>query len=1276
MRFTENGPWIPDELLNARDNGRVVLFCGSGVSRARARLPDFFGLAEAVVRELKVSEDSDACKVLKKAQEIGEELAISGLISADRVFALLEREFEIADIQGAVAKSLAPKAPTDLSAHQILLRLAATHDSNRTQLVTTNFDRLFQECNPNLQCYEAPRLPNSSHYDILDGIVYLHGRVTSDYGGAAGHGFVLSSSDFGYAYLSDGWATEFFREIVRKYVVLFVGYSADDPPIHYLLEGLRRTNGSSNCIYAFQADESDEAVARWGYKGVEAIPYSHADAHTALWDTLERWAERADDPVAWRAKTIDRAMDGPEVLAPFQRGQVAHIVSTIEGAREFARRKPPAEWLCVFDPLCRCAQPPRMVSFHPEISVINPFSSYGLDSDEVPEKSAQENRSVAESAPAGAWDAFAVTMIDRQDLVDENFPVLRGEFAAKGPRLPKRIAWLAGWIADVADQPTTVWWAARQTSLHPEVRSHLQYRLNQDHQQFSFVVSAAWRYLLEAWNTLGANPRWCDLKSEIDQEGWTSGTVRRFGRIWRAYLTVEPGDMCTLLPPKKDSELRLSDLVRLQVECPIPPATADIPDEFLADVMCELRKNIELAVQLSEEVDDRHRFYFSPIVSDNRPDISDYGKTEGLSGYVIYFSSLFEKLVNLDIVKARREFLLWPVDDDIAFSRLRLWAAGESRLKTPSEFHRIMKEMSDGVFWGSRYRRDLLVVLTNRWSTLPMRSRMQIEKRLLEGPPRWNGEDDADYAESKAWETLNRLQWLLDNGCSFSCDVRKEIAERRPFAPKWKPEYARHAADSMETRAAWVETDTEHSALLHEPVSSILSKAVELASQREAGILEHHDPFAGLCAARPVRAMCALSLAAKKDEYPKWAWETFLYSDARERDKPKFTALVAERLCQIPDEKLGKMLHSATFWFQRVAEALSIRCPDAFDRTALRLIDVLSEMPAEGRSAISSSGRDRDRATEAINSPGGHIVRAVLQDSRVKFLHEEGDSCQKWLSLLQKVLAVPGDPRRHAITMLSHHLRWLHSVAREWTERHLLSVLEGEDKEDRETLVDGFLWNPCLDPSLYLRLKPALLLIVCEPEQPLRDMRMTSLASFVLSGWFAPSAENEERLVNNDEFHDLLLRGGDDFRSRVLWQIERQFKGDKQQDRLKGRRHAQELFRDVWPRQKVVKNPKTSARLCELLLSNHEAFLPLVDLVLPLMTTIPHGVYRLRHDETEKISRDYPERFLAVLHAVLPESVCEWPYGIGGALEAIAETDETLLSDHRFVELKRRWDSR
>jgi hypothetical protein len=54
LRFATNGPNIPDELLVARDEGRVVFFCGAGVSRAKVGLKDFIGLARAVSDKLSI----------------------------------------------------------------------------------------------------------------------------------------------------------------------------------------------------------------------------------------------------------------------------------------------------------------------------------------------------------------------------------------------------------------------------------------------------------------------------------------------------------------------------------------------------------------------------------------------------------------------------------------------------------------------------------------------------------------------------------------------------------------------------------------------------------------------------------------------------------------------------------------------------------------------------------------------------------------------------------------------------------------------------------------------------------------------------------------------------------------------------------------------------------------------------------------------------------------------------------------------------------------------
>ena len=175
----------------------------------------------------------------------------------------MERDFRSQDIEAEVAAALRPPGNIDLFAHRVLLDLATTPEG-KVRLVTTNFDLLFEDCKEGLEVWKPPRLPNPSRHDEMNGIIHLHGCVNNDYTGSQGDEFVLSSSEFGRAYLAEGWATTFFRHVIDRYVVVFVGYTADDPPIHYLLEALNKQFGTLDGVYAFQSGTGNEASANLG----------------------------------------------------------------------------------------------------------------------------------------------------------------------------------------------------------------------------------------------------------------------------------------------------------------------------------------------------------------------------------------------------------------------------------------------------------------------------------------------------------------------------------------------------------------------------------------------------------------------------------------------------------------------------------------------------------------------------------------------------------------------------------------------------------------------------------------------------------------------------------------------------------------------------------------------------------------------------------------------------------------------------------------------------
>lgn len=1275
MRFTANGPSIPDALLNARDEGRVVFFCGAGVSRAKAGLPDFFGLAESVLKDLGVPQDNDARRVLDLAREVGQKLSITGLISADRVFGLLERDFTVNDIRGAVARSLRTTSEPDLSAHRTLLRLARTPDSI-TQLVTTNFDRLFEDCDPQLSTHQPPRLPNPTRFDDLAGIVYLHGRVKRDYSGSDQNEFILSSADFGHAYLSEGWAAEFFRDVVRNYVVVFIGYSADDPPIQYLLEGLHRGQKSNREIYAFQSGDSEEVVARWRHKGVVPVPYSSVDCHRLLWETLELWADRADSPVEWRKSVIEVAKIGPRTLLPFQRGQIAHIVSSDDGARAFAESRSPAEWLCVFDPKCRYARHRRAWP-NMDRPVPIPFDVYGLDSDQLPDRDAQTEHSNTPRVPEGAWNAFDLNDRDRQGVDTSDFASICGPDATRVPSVPGRLRWLARWIAEVADQPASVWWAARQQSLHPSICQLIERRLDQSGDRFHPVMKTAWRGLIESTEGLQTESRreWYNLRTQIKQEGWNQTTLRMFREFSCPGLKASPGLLSAVVAPQIGSENRLSELVHLEVDYHLPPSEIEIPDVFLAEVVRGLRTNLELAMHLHAEFDDIRLHRICPLVPDPSPDISNFERGHGLSGYVIWFASLFERLLAEDSSKATREFAAWRIDEAPIFCTLRIWACGIPTLVTPHRVLQIVKSLSDEMFWDGDRQRDLLLALVKRWGQLNEKSRTYVERRMLKGPLPWDAEDKKSYLDRKAWMTLQRIEWMASQGCQFAFDIAEEIASLKRSSPNWKPEHAKSAADSREARGGFVRTNTEHSVLLNEPLHSILAKAKELSGRVGDARLDENDPFAGLCHAHPIRAYLALASAARRGEYPAWAWNQFLNDiEGRKKDSRKLSAAIASRLCRMPDASLSEIAYSSTWWLQRVSASFSATCPSEFDRAIVRFIELLPQLPAPRRTIVDQ--RHRHWVTDAINSPAGHVTQALLEDSRS--VTNDDSALQLRLTRLTSLLSLVGDSRSYSIAIMSHELNWLNHFAPEWTERHLLSLLDTGVEEDREALWSGFFWNPRIgSKTLYLRLKSSFLTLV-KSDGGIKKSNERPLAGVVLGGWTAGNQSGADRWMSNDEMRDAILHGGDEFRSQVLWQLEWGLRDENESTRERWLSDSKEFFLHVWPRQKSVKSPSMSARLCDILLASITAFVELLDTVTPLLTTIASGdgLHLRLDDEAMKIVDEQPSKVLTLLTVILSENASEWPYGVDDFLDRVEQADSRLRSDARYRELRRRWSSK
>ena len=1079
------------------------------------------------------------------------------------------------------------------------------------------------------------------------------------------------------------------KKILANYIVVFVGYSADDPPVQYLLEALNIHGNLNNKLYAFQSGDQDNAADLWRYKGVEAIAYSAENNYQALWDSLEAWAFRARDLDGWYRSVMELAVQSPEHLKPHERGQVAHLVKNVEGARIFMEHdpSPPGTWLCVFDPSIRYAKPGKTGGVYGEGPFVDPFYYFGLDSDEPPEKPENIDPDYLRperEVPKDAWSALETDRLDRerifntpvrQDGIEQHLSAFEGYAAVKAPSLPKRLEQLRHWIGKICDQPAVVWWAAAKYSLHPDIQHSIK-RAFDKNKQMPEVVYKAWQLILQA----GTN-NWHDtrirgymLLDEINNFGWNNQAVREFGLAHRSYLMTRRNNYYGPLPPEVHEELTLSHILKSKVEYPSTDRGVDIPVEWLPLVLRELRTNLEIAQELEIESGGYHLESLRPIRPDSRSGGHPTGRDKSLYGHLVTFAGYFEKLADCDRSAAIQEFLAWPNKNDVVFTRLRIWACGISDLVSAEKAGEIILGLDDDSFWNTYHTREYLTVLTLRWDGLSPGTKKRIENRILAGPVKHEIETENGFDDYQVRAVLHRLQILYSKGCEFTFDYKAESERLQGLLPDRAEKHDETESGVLEQSDGWVGKDTDYSALMDVPIELVLTKAKEIREAQK--FTENKDPFAGLAEEKPERALTALSQAADEDQYPEWEWRAFLSSEARLKDEPQFMCRIAERLHRCPNHQMKPIVMPVSDWVKRTIETLSSKCPLSIDRILNKLITVFENHPDVAKSNIRT--RDLvDWISEAINAPAGIIAQALMKDTRIPQKQEQSGIPDGWLSNAERLLALKVECNRYPLVIFARHLAWFYFHTPKWTETHLLSVL-GSPANNRDAFWHGFLQGSRqITLDLFKRIKPDLMALPGE-KSFWRSGYSDGQAGLILNGWLSQDGDKQSTLISSREYREVLFRGSERFRLATLRVIRNSL--SKEQDGVDLDFEAKTVlfFRKVWPRQKTVKSPKISKKIFEILFLVGDSFLELSDLFLPLLGPIDDLYIDLPRTKDDAVGTVdlHPQQMLGILDKVLPRDVRNWPYNIEEYLHRIGEANAKLKTDLRLIELKRKWNSR
>ena len=320
MQLIAKGPDIPIGALHAQEDGQLVFFCGAGVS-IPCGLPSFEDLVGATRERL---------GAIFTPQEEREFKAKA----FDRVLGLLEGRFG-SKVRWIVVDLLKTTESANLDLHRALLTLGRRASGSR-QLVTTNFDNLFETADPEFPVIDAPGLPIPKP-GKWDALVHLHGRIVPSDPDA--RRLVLTAADFAVAYLVERWAARFVSELFQQYDVLFVGYSASDPVMRYLVDAIaveRQADRRLHKAYAFaecQQGREEEVTAEWRARGIDPILYDPVDGHAALRETLTTWARKFNGGLlAKNALVSELGAKEPVALPREEREQFCWAVGDASGA--------------------------------------------------------------------------------------------------------------------------------------------------------------------------------------------------------------------------------------------------------------------------------------------------------------------------------------------------------------------------------------------------------------------------------------------------------------------------------------------------------------------------------------------------------------------------------------------------------------------------------------------------------------------------------------------------------------------------------------------------------------------------------------------------------------------------------------------------------------------------------------------------------------------------------------------------------------------------------
>jgi len=1254
MQFVRHGPDIPERLLQAHEEGRIVFFCGAGISYP-ARLPGFSGLVKKLYEALSVEPNP----VQQSAIKAGQFDTAIGLLEADVVGGR-------GKVRSQLATILTPNlsAPNATATHEALLTLAQNR-TGRTRLITTNFDRLFEEVRAatsrSFPDFKAPLLPVPK--TRWDGLVYLHGLLPVTPTIHDLDRLVVSSGDFGLAYLTERWAARFVSELFRNFTVCFIGYSINDPVLRYMMDALaadRLLGESPPEMFAFgsysKGKEGDRA-SEWKAKNVTPILYREYRHHVYLHNTLRAWAETYRDGVRGKERIIvECAIARP--LASTKKddfvGRMLWALSDPGGlpAKRFAELEPvpSLDWL---EPLS------QELYHHADLgrfgvlpqAAVDDNLAYSLTSRPAPYPLAPWMAIVDAGRRRSNWDTV-MFQLARWLLRHLDDPRLLVWLIKRGGQLHDQLVWLVERRLDELDKFAS----DGSTTELDRIRANAPNAIPRS------AMRTLWRLLLNGHVKSGRRDlslyRWRD---QFKHDGLTASVRFALRETLTPCLSLREPFRWSSEDDHEEARDRIRSIVEWEVVLASDHVHSGLRDlsqneqwrtalpDLLDDFSALLRDALDLMHELGGVGRENDHSYV------HQPSISVHPQNKDFNDWTALIELARDAWLATAVKSPERARIVaetWAHGPYPVFRRLALFAATQGRIISLRQATDWLLADGRRWLWTEETRRETLRLLVSLAPQLDAATLVQVEQAILSGPPRDLYRADI---EPDAWNNVvNHGVWLRLAKIAQAGAILSEAGQSRLAALS-----AQHpwqlAVDESDEFPIWMGGGWVGDRDPWKPFTPI--------PRTRRGVLDYlqahpvldssqQDDWRKLCSEMFQATAYALSKLAQRNNWPVQRWRDAMQAWTEEKLRDYSWHFMAPLVAGAPGHLVEALSGDVGRWLQAVAKTFK-----GHENHFLSLAQRILHLDFE------DDDDPDDPVFRAINHPVGHATDALLD----WWYRQEPDDGQGLPESVKPIFTLLCDTQiakfRHGRVLLAAHALSLFRVDKVWAGQHLLPLLDWNRSEtEAKAAWEGFLWSPRLYRPLMEAIKPFFLdtvnhytqlgkhkeqfaaLLTFAALDPGDTFTIAQLAAAIRSLPADGLHQSTQALVR-------ALEGA----------------GEQREDYWKNR--VSPFWEKIWPKsndQASGANAESLARLC---IAAGDEFPSAVALIGNWLRAVQYPDYIIHRLQDSELSARFPEEALRFLSTIVDDQPSWLPAELRRCLDVIAQATPNLRRDHRYMRL-------